>query len=649
MIIKRLTMHNFGVYAGTNEFNFEGQKPIVLIGGLNGRGKTTFLEAVLLSLYGPNSFAYQESTYKSYGQYLRSFVNRNDCSKQCYIELEFQMNTNDSEVYLIHREWDALGKRTKESIAVKKDGKYSEFLTNNWPMFIENLLPSALSNFFFFDGEKIAELVVDDTDEQMKNSIRAMLGLNTLDVLNNDLKRIINKLTKKASNNADIKHVDSLRDQKEAAEKKLATIDEELLSMTSELNDVVAELEKARVDYTAMGGGAIEQRQEMLKKKATIMTLIEKGNEQMINLAASELPLTLVYGLIRKINEQSFDESDKKISLEAAKTAQRIYQEYDQKKHSNSIDGFLEYMEKVLQDNDTEMIYNLSDSTMYQVEDLVSLRFTDAKDKLANLLDEQDKIQKEADQIESYLSVDINEKSIQEAYKKIKKLEQKKIDCEVKISSLEERRKSANGEAIRTGAEFKKAVEKMLGTLEAADDAEREIKYAHLAQNLLAQYATRLQLKKVNQLATTITECYRLLANKKTLIDHIEMDSTDLSLMYLDKNVTSVPKEKLSAGEKQLMVISILWALAKCSKKKLPVIIDTPLSRLDSAHRKSLITTYFPNASEQTIILSTDTEIDDRYYKLMKKDVGDEFYLNYNENTKSTSIEKGYFKEEKLA
>ena len=52
MIIKRLTMHNFGVYAGTNEFNFEGQKPIVLIGGLNGRGKTTFLEAVLLSLYG---------------------------------------------------------------------------------------------------------------------------------------------------------------------------------------------------------------------------------------------------------------------------------------------------------------------------------------------------------------------------------------------------------------------------------------------------------------------------------------------------------------------------------------------------------------------------------------------------------------------
>ena len=54
MIIKELTLHNFGVYAGTNRFMFQGERPIVLIGGMNGRGKTTFLEVVLLALYGPN-------------------------------------------------------------------------------------------------------------------------------------------------------------------------------------------------------------------------------------------------------------------------------------------------------------------------------------------------------------------------------------------------------------------------------------------------------------------------------------------------------------------------------------------------------------------------------------------------------------------
>lgn len=91
------------------------------------------------------------------------------------------------------------------------------------------------------------------------------------------------------------------------------------------------------------------------------------------------------------------------------------------------------------------------------------------------------------------------------------------------------------------------------------------------------------------------------------------------------------------------MVISLLWSLAICSKRKLPVIIDTLLSRLDSNHRETLINYYFPYASEQTIILSTDSEITDEYYEMMKENVGDEFTLIYDDNSKSTSIRKGYF------
>lgn len=121
------------------------------------------------------------------------------------------------------------------------------------------------------------------------------------------------------------------------------------------------------------------------------------------------------------------------------------------------------------------------------------------------------------------------------------------------------------------------------------------------------------------------------------------MNAETLDLVYLDDSGSIVAKDSLSAGEKQLMVIAILWALAICSKKKLPVIIDTPLSRLDSSHRKSLVTTYFPNASDQTIILSTDSEIDHYYYNLIKPSVGDEYTLNYDEETRSTTILKGYF------
>ena len=171
-------MHNFGVYAGDNEFVFNSHKPVVLIGGMNGRGKTTFLEAVLLALYGSNSFAYTESGRKSYSQYLRSFINRNADDNICKVELEFEINNTIKENYVVRREWDALNKRTREHIYVYKDGMFNEFLTANWPMFVENILPSALSSFFFFDGEKIAELAVDSTNIQLKNSIRSMLGIS---------------------------------------------------------------------------------------------------------------------------------------------------------------------------------------------------------------------------------------------------------------------------------------------------------------------------------------------------------------------------------------------------------------------------------------------------------------------------------------
>lgn len=158
----------------------------------------------------------------------------------------------------------------------------------------------------------------------------------------------------------------------------------------------------------------------------------------------------------------------------------------------------------------------------------------------------------------------------------------------------------------------------------------------------IERYEIELQKRKIDVLAETITNCYTKLANKKNLIKTIVMDPETLDLKYLSEEGIEIPKDSLSAGEQQLMVISILWALAICSKKKLPVIIDTPLSRLDSLHRTALITTYFPNAGEQTIILSTDSEIDENYYELMRENVGDEFTLKYDEDSKSTSIERGY-------
>ena len=64
-----------------------------------------------------------------------------------------------------------------------------------------------------------------------------------------------------------------------------------------------------------------------------------------------------------------------------------------------------------------------------------------------------------------------------------------------------------------------------------------------------------------------------------------------------------------SEGEKQLISLGMIWALTKVSGSKMPFVIDTPLARLDSIHRKNVVEHYFTRLSDQVIILSTDTEI----------------------------------------
>jgi DNA sulfur modification protein DndD len=241
--------------------------------------------------------------------------------------------------------------------------------------------------------------------------------------------------------------------------------------------------------------------------------------------------------------------------------------------------------------------------------------------------------------------LDINEKELAAIYNQIKDAEAELVEAQVKLNKLQQDRSSINATVIAKTAEYNRDVESYLQKMELQDDGDRLLKYSNMALRIIDAYTTELQKRKTDTLGMTITECYKKLANKKNLIQEIVMDPETLNMRYLDENKHEVLKESLSAGEKQLMVIAILWALALCSKKKLPVVIDTPLSRLDSQHRSSIISTYFPNASDQTIILSTDTEIDYNYYEMMKDSVGDEFILVYSEETKSTTVKKGYFHE----
>ena len=645
MIIKRLTMHNFGVYADTNTFEFTGKKPIVLIGGLNGRGKTTFLEAVLLSLYGANSFAYQESPFNTYGQYLRSFVNIADGTKKTYVELEFSLNNADHDYYVIRRSWSAINKvRTSEEIHVLKNNTHSDFLTENWAMFIENILPSALSNFFFFDGEKIAELAVDNTNAQLKESIRAMLGISVLDTLTSDMQRNIRRLQKTIHTTAETKEIERLRSEKERTEANLKAIEKEITEAEGVLTSLQEECERKKLEYSSRGGDVIGKRETLLSERAGITAQQQQSRENLMQLASGELPIMLVKDLLGKISEQGSKEKETAVKKQAATYVNTVYRKFiGENQDTKQISAFMEYLEAEAANESVELIYNLSDHCLFQSQQLMDGVLSRTAKIAKSELVWQKELNKKADEVENILSIDINEEELQKIYTQIRVLEQQVAGCEAELIVLEQKKSAANGEYLKALTEFNKNVSMLLESMEADDDSKRAVKYSEMTIRVLNEFSVRLQQKKTGLLGETITDCYKKLANKKNLIDQITMDPSTLDLTYLNKAGNVVEKTALSAGEKQLMVISILWALAICSRKKLPVIIDTPLSRLDSNHRKSLIQIYFPQASDQTIILSTDSEIDRGYYQLMRDNVGDEYTLRYDDENKSTTIRKGYF------
>ena len=156
-------------------------------------------------------------------------------------------------------------------------------------------------------------------------------------------------------------------------------------------------------------------------------------------------------------------------------------------------------------------------------------------------------------------------------------------------------------------------------------------------------FSIKLTDSRLDSLEARLREFYIQLSRKDDVIKDIRINKKTFTAKLLDKEGNTIKKKSLSSGERQVFALSLLWALAKSSQLSLPIVIDTPLGRLDSHHRKNLVDHYFPHASRQMIILSTDTEFDESYYKLISKWVSHAYELDYDSKERKTIINEGYF------
>jgi len=133
------------------------------------------------------------------------------------------------------------------------------------------------------------------------------------------------------------------------------------------------------------------------------------------------------------------------------------------------------------------------------------------------------------------------------------------------------------------------------------------------------------------------------LLHKKDFIEKVQINKETFEIKLFKGNDDEITKDMLSKGELQMYSTSIVQALAKTSGRPLPFMIDTPLARLDEEHRRSLVRDFYPNASHQTIILSTDSEINYEHYKELVPYIAKSFVISYDSDNGKTIIHDKYF------
>jgi DNA sulfur modification protein DndD len=177
----------------------------------------------------------------------------------------------------------------------------------------------------------------------------------------------------------------------------------------------------------------------------------------------------------------------------------------------------------------------------------------------------------------------------------------------------------------------------------AHEDTRRMMELAGRTRETMQVFLRRVTDRKIDRLSALITESFRFLLRKQTLVERIIIDPATFAITLYDMAGQAIAKQRLSEGEKQIFAISVLWGLARASARPLPAVIDTPMARLDGTHRQHLVERYFPNASHQVVIFSTDTEVDRKYYHDLQPHIARAYHLNYDEQDRRTVGEEGYF------
>ncbi len=627
---------------------------------MNGSGKTTIFEAIKLCLYGSDSFT--RITQSKYTKYLKEKINHSGDSilhpNFASIEIEFEHAKNGQlDIYSVERHWEHVGNKVYENIIVKRNDNELDLIEKeNWQDFVRELIPIGLSQLFFFDGEKIRKLVSDENNIELEKSIKSLIGLDLLDSLHADLKIYRTKNLKEVSD-------ENLRQEYENYEKERSIIQANIRKIKDDLNGRNFKLEKLNETISnyenkivAQGGGYFKKRAELEQQKNALENELEVIKDSLREIASGLLPLSIAKQHSSSLKNQVIKENEtrsitlannvlanKRKEIIDALNDHSFLKELEQTKRYKIIELIKSKIENLFELGDTEfssnIIFDLSEKQTMRILNSIEEANQKLPQKLKELTQTYDKKYRELRLIYSNLEKVPDEELIKPMHEKLNKLNRELG----KIQNDREHMESERSSLIYSENEITRKIERLENKMEQNKKVGEKFVLVKKTEKVLNEYRDRLTRNKIHNLEIEFSNIFKKLHRKNDMISNIEINPDNFEVNLFDRSNIRINKNNLSSGELEIYAISMLWSLANISGQKLPFVIDTPLARLDTDHRDNLINLFFPHASHQMVIFSTDTEVDRSYFDKLKPFVSKSYFLEYNDKMEKTLSKEGYF------
>lgn len=669
MWISKIELTHFKSYPHA-EFNFPEPvdgKNIVLVGGLNGYGKTSILEALYLCLYGKDAMVHlaraglKPDDYKGYPTFLeRAFNGEARREGQDQMTVRVIVQRTKTKGIDISRRWyfrSTTGQWLEDEAIVrevtrgvqgvpKRDGKAGFVLAD---LLDDHFVPAHIAPFFFFDGEEVKKLADQSRIEQVKQGLEGLLGVVLLRNLAERLKTFENS-KRSAISNVNDENIDRMLDGLTADESRLNALRQHAEEGESKLSLLKSERASyfERITASGGGGGDIATVKDLVEEREQLRSAQKDSQKSLERILAEKLPFHLMpKALISEFKNQL----DREIALAGWQTECRALQPKRQVFEEAFLGASTPEISPALSAEQIEAL-------KARIETAWASLFHPPPANCAlvvvhNYLHES--LRERALQFLGSISVGQQEvhdllsqqrelgERIEELNRKIARVEG--IDRDGTLAELKGnlRRVSAAIDeletSIRNDSRELIGLEVTVGNMRSryTQEAKRRDETSPVRQLLNRSERVRAVLEevvpslfplKVLALGRAMTKVYKQLAHKDQ-VSSITIDN-DGTTHILGKTGKEMSFDR-SAGENQIFATALIAGLAEVSGVKAPMVVDTPLGRLDSQHRQNIFTFWTGNPDRQVILLSQDEEIDQSFYKRIQKHVSVTYLLDHED------------------